>query len=161
MKNLVALLLVLTGCATVAPAPAPIVSHHQLTEEDAIASAPSESLVLEAVRRYMIAIDHKKLAPPNDLRAEIDTQLAANPYTHVQAAREHIVDRFFGASLLKQVPDNDGAAHEYVGVLRDQALRARAESDQRLSAAITARADRVQRLLDLLEDTVGTPTAGL
>lgn len=159
MKNLVALLLVTTGCAT-APVAAPIVSHHQLTEEDAIASAPSESTAIEAIRRYMVAIDRKKLTPPTDLRAEIDMQLAANPYTHVQAAREHLVDRFFSSGLLKQVPDNDGAAHDYVGILRDQALRARAESDSRLAAAITARADRVQRLLDLFEDTAGA-TAGL
>jgi len=160
MRALIAIpLLALTGCFSLrGPGPEVAAADYHgepcLAELEAIRHATFGEQARVALRYYMSCLVESG-QPPVDLEARVADALRRNPYPALGRERDAVLAGFFDRKRVKSLPGNLREMQDYIQLLEDQALAARAVGDVKLAEAAEARAAKVRGLFSVLEDVQG------
>lgn len=122
------------------------------SEANAIVYAPNPTEARASVRAWLRCHERQD-HPPTDLDVQLNRLLRANPYDAVERDAVQLSREFSDPGLLRELPSDPEQTREYVLILRDQALFARASGDDELSKAAEDRAARLSRLQALVDLT--------
>lgn len=122
------------------------------SEANAIVYSPNPTEARQSVRAWLRCHERQDY-PPTDLDMQLNRLLRANPYDAIERDAIQLSRGFSDPGLLRELPSDPEQTREYILILRDQALFARASGDDELSKAAEDRAAKLSRLQALVDLT--------
>lgn len=118
-----------------------------------VSMATSSSKAQASITDYLNCVIAEGQPPP-DLQLRIKESLQANPYPGTRRRAAKTMDFFFDKAQLKNLPTSRRDLAAYITMLDAQALRAKAEGDDKFAQAAAKRAKQlatIDQMVDLLE----------
>ena len=117
---------------------------------DDVSVATSDAKATQDIREWLNCVASTDGPPPLNLKKQVAEVLALNPYPGTRRRSQQILAHFFDKKQLRNLPETRRRMESYIELLDDQALRARAEGDDKMAKAAEARAKSLTTLSGIL-----------